>query len=89
MKEARCFTVSGRVQGVWFRDSTRREAETLGITGHAINLDNGNVEVLAYGAAEALDTLGRWLRQGPPLAKVSGVEVTAANYQELSSFRIG
>lgn len=81
--------MSGRVQGVWFRDSTRREAETLGITGHAINLDNGNVEVLAYGPPEALDTLGRWLRKGPPLAQVSGVEVSPAGYRELSDFRIG
>ena len=81
--------VSGRVQGVWFRDSTRREAEMLGITGHAINLDNGSVEVLACGSSEALDTLGRWLHQGPPLARVSGVEVSPASYRELSDFRIG
>ncbi len=44
-REARRFTVQGRVQGVWFRDSTRREAERLGITGYAINLPDGNVEV--------------------------------------------
>ena len=52
--EARLFTVYGRVQGVWFRDSTRREAERLLITGHAINLPDGNVEVLACGSTAAL-----------------------------------
>jgi acylphosphatase len=89
MNKARCFTVSGRVQGVWFRDSTRREAERLGITGHAINLDNSNVEVLAYGPPKALDMLGQWLRQGPPLAQVSGVEERPVNYRECSEFTIG
>lgn len=87
--EARRFTVSGRVQGVWFRDSTRREAERLGITGHAINLKSGDVEVLACGSHEALDALHAWLRQGPPMAQVSDVEQSAAEYQELPGFRIG
>jgi len=55
--EARLFTVHGRVQGVWFRDSTRREARRLGISGHAINLSNGSVEVLAVGPDVALQEL--------------------------------
>ena len=67
--EARLFTVHGRVQGVWFRDSTRREAERLAITGYAINLPDGNVEVLAWGTPEALRELEAWLQQGPPLAE--------------------
>jgi acylphosphatase len=82
-------TISGRVQGVWFRDSTRREAERLGITGHAINLGSGDVEVLACGSHEALDVLCDWLRQGPPLAQVSAVEQCPAEYQDLPGFRIG
>ena len=57
--EARVFTVYGRVQGVWFRDSTRREAERLALTGYAINLPDGNVEVLAWGTPESLRELGR------------------------------
>ena len=77
------------MQGVWFRDSTRREALRLGITGHAINLDNGDVEVLACGSPEALQTLYAWLHQGPPLADVSAVEESAAEYRELAGFRIG
>jgi len=71
--EARLFTVSGRVQGVWFRDSTRREAERLGITGYAINLPDGNVEVLAWGLQEAIELLEAWLHEGPPLARVERV----------------
>lgn len=71
--QARLFTVYGRVQGVWFRDSTRREAEQLNITGHAINLPDGNVEVLAWGPPQALRALEEWLNTGPPLAKVTKV----------------
>ncbi|MBT8102020.1 MAG: acylphosphatase [Gammaproteobacteria bacterium] len=80
--------MSGRVQGVWFRDSTRREAERLGITGHAINLDSGDVEVLACGSKAALDALADWLQQGPPMARVSGVEQSAADFRALSGFTI-
>ena len=80
--DARLFTVHGRVQGVWFRDSTRREAVRLGISGHAINLPNGNVEVLAVGAAAQLDVLEAWLHEGPPMALVTKVERRTA---ELSS----
>jgi len=65
--------VHGRVQGVWFRDSTRREAERLEISGHAINLPDGNVEVLACGTPEALAELEAWLHSGPPLAQVTQV----------------
>ena len=77
------------MQGVWFRDSTRREAEQLGITGHALNLDNGDVEILACGSQEALDDLCVWLHRGPPLARVSAVDQREAEYQELAGFTIG
>jgi acylphosphatase len=87
--EARLFTVHGRVQGVWFRDSTRREAERLGIAGYAINLADGNVEVLACGAAEVLDELQAWLHQGPPLARVSKVVVAESDATGVDGFRIG
>ena len=87
--EARLFTVYGRVQGVWFRDSTRREAERLGVSGHAINLADGNVEVLAHGIPESLDELATWLQSGPPLASVTRVEVVAAEYEDTSGFRFG
>ena len=77
------------MQGVWFRDSTRREAEQLDITGHAVNLDNGDVEVFACGSAEALDELCAWLHVGPPLARVTAVEQCEAEYQVLAAFTTG
>lgn len=89
MRSARRFTVRGRVQGVWFRDSTRRQAELLALTGHAINLDNGDVEVFACGEAAALDSLAAWLRRGPPLAEVTDVFTSQAEWQEMRGFSIG
>ena len=58
---------------MWFRDSTRREAERLGISGYAKNLPSGDVEVLASGTDAALDAFALWLDDGPPLAKVAAV----------------
>ena len=73
----RRFLVTGRVQGVFFRASTAREAARLGILGHAANLPDGSVEVLAAGPPAALDELHRWLHQGPPAARVERVDVRA------------
>jgi acylphosphatase len=73
MPVARIYTIKGRVQGVFFRASTRRVAESLGITGHAINLPDGDVEVLACGEPEALEQLGEWLHAGPTNARVDKV----------------
>lgn len=67
------FNVTGHVQGVFFRDSTRREAESLGLKGHAINLSDGSVEVLACGRRDAIESLARWLHKGPPKASVTAV----------------
>ena len=61
----------------------------LGITGHAVNLDNGNVEVLACGSSEKLQQLLTWLREGPPLAAVARVDATDVPYQQLAEFRVG
>lgn len=68
------FLISGKVQGVSFRASTRDEALRLGLRGHARNLPDGRVEVLATGDAAALDALAQWLQHGPPLARVDRVE---------------
>lgn len=67
------FLVSGKVQGVFYRVSTRERALELGLSGRAINLHDGCVEVVAQGDADALDVLEAWLHQGPPSAKVDAV----------------
>jgi len=68
--------VSGVVQGVGFRASTREQARTLGVSGLARNLPDGTVEVEAEGYRQDVDALLAWLRQGPPWSRVDGVEVS-------------
>ena len=82
------FIVSGRVQGVFFRASTRDEALRLGLRGHARNLADGRVEVVARGDDAALADLERWLQVGPPLARVTGVERLAASEATPEGFRL-
>lgn len=86
--ECRHFRVTGRVQGVFFRDSTRQVAQTLKLTGYARNMPDGSVEVLACGVSESLDRLETWLHSGPPYAKVAGVEATAVEMAKPPSFTI-
>ncbi|MDT8408319.1 MAG: acylphosphatase [Wenzhouxiangellaceae bacterium] len=78
----RKFLISGRVQGVFFRQSTRSKALELGLTGHAVNLDDGRVEVLACGAEDAVEQLSEWLKHGPEQASVGQVSCTEADEQE-------
>lgn len=68
--------MSGRVQGVFFRASTQAEARARGVRGHARNLPDGRVEVLACGETAAVAALCDWLRRGPPQAHVTGVRCT-------------
>jgi acylphosphatase len=85
----RC-VVSGRVQGVWFRASTREQAERLGIRGYANNRPDGRVEVLACGEQAAVDRLRDWLWQGPPNAYVTDVRCdTVAAPKALTGFGTG
>jgi acylphosphatase len=79
----RCF-VSGRVQGVFYRASTREQAEQRGLSGYARNLRDGRVEVLIVGPATAVQSLVEWLHLGPPAASVSGVEVQEVDVAELN-----
>lgn len=83
------FIVSGRVQGVFFRASTRQHALGLGLTGHAKNLDDGRVEVLASGPAQAVDELEQWLQHGPPAASVEQVFRENLAEQDLFGFITG
>ncbi len=73
-KIVRC-VVSGRVQGVWYRASTKNKAIELDLRGSVRNLGNGDVEVVMAGTADAVMTMCRWLWKGPPGARVSGVVV--------------
>ena len=73
-RECRLFLIEGRVQGVFFRESTRRQAQPLGITGFAKNMPDGSVQVLACGEPGSLNRLGEWLKQGPPMAQVERIE---------------
>ncbi|MFC7376371.1 acylphosphatase [Brachybacterium sp. GCM10030267] len=71
----RIVRVSGRVQGVGFRMSAAAEAERLGVGGTVRNLLDGTVEADVEGAGDAVEAMVDWLRQGPPAARVSDVEV--------------
>src|SRR3546814_16565543 len=82
------FLVSGKVQGVCFRASTREQAQRLGLRGHDRNLSDGRVEVLAAGEPEAIDALADWLQRGPPQARGEAVEREAATDDARTSFRI-
>lgn len=66
--------VSGRVQGVFYRGSTQKRAEALGLTGWVRNLPDGRVEIVAEGNPEALQQLYDWCHDGPPAARVTEVE---------------
>ena len=70
----RRYTVSGRVQGVFFRDSTRRQAQSLGLSGWVRNCRDGRVEALICGHSEQLAVMEKWLQTGPELAKVTNIE---------------
>jgi len=70
----RQFRVTGRVQGVFYRDSTQARAATLGLCGHAINLSDGSVQVRVCGADDQVEELQSWLWHGPQLADVLEVE---------------
>jgi acylphosphatase len=73
----RGFRVCGRVQGVYFRHSTRIEAERLGLHGIARNRPDGSVEVFTRGDQSAVQALRQWLNVGPPQARVDSVEELA------------
>jgi acylphosphatase len=80
--------VTGRVQGVWFRESCREVADRLGVAGSVRNRADGTVEVVAEGPASEVEALAAWCRTGPPAADVSGVEVTEERPEGLVGFRV-
>lgn len=82
------FHVSGRVQGVFFRDTTRRTARGLDLGGWVRNLRDGRVEGWAEGDESALDEFVDYLHEGPPRARVDGVDVQATEPEGHATFRV-
>ncbi|MER6999866.1 acylphosphatase [Streptomyces sp. NPDC000410] len=80
--------VSGLVQGVFYRDTCRRVAEEYGVSGWVRNLPDGGVEAVFEGEADAVETLVRWARQGPPMADVQGVDVVEQEPEGLVGFEV-
>jgi len=81
-------TVEGRVQGVYYRQSTLHKAMELGLTGQVRNLPDGRVEVLATGSDEALNQLYDWCGLGPPKAFVTRINKNELPLQEFQGFKI-
>ena len=81
-------TVSGKVQGVFFRQSTKEIATNLGINGQVKNLPDGNVYIIATGTKDQLDKLLTWCRQGPPKATVIKIDTKELSYQLFDRFLI-
>jgi acylphosphatase len=80
--------VSGHVQGVWFRESCRREAESRDVAGWVANRFDGTVEAVFEGAEPEVAEVVAWCRIGPPRADVTGVDVTQEPPEGLVGFRV-
>ncbi len=80
--------VHGRVQGVWFRDSTRQLAERHGVAGWASNRSDGTVEAVFEGAPDAVDRLVEFCRVGPPDAHVTAIEESIEEPEGLQGFSV-
>ena len=81
--------VSGRVQGVFFRQTTAQEANRIGVKGWVKNLPDGDVQAVIEGEREEVDRLVQWCRYGPPSARVDEVKVTQETYTgEFTNFSV-
>lgn len=80
--------VGGRVQGVFFRDTTRRRAEALGVAGWVRNTSDGTVEAVFEGEPGAVEQMVEFCRSGPGRAEVDSVEVTDEEPEGLTGFEI-
>ncbi|MDN6858547.1 acylphosphatase [Pseudomonas sp. CAN2814] len=78
--------ISGKVQGVYYRQSTQEQADSLEIDGWVRNLDDGRVELLIEGEEEAVRELEKWLARGPVKAKVAAVELQPMTPQGITGF---
>lgn len=78
----------GHVQGVFFRDSTRRQAQTAGVAGWVANRRDGTVEAVFEGDDSAVEQLVGWMREGPRGAQVDRIEVSDEEAEGLSGFDV-
>jgi acylphosphatase len=85
---ARRVTISGRVHGVFFRDSLRRKAAAHSVAGWARNTRDGTVEAVLEGDPDAVERVIEWARSGPSQAEVTGVEVDEHAVEGLTGFEI-
>lgn len=81
--------VSGRVQGIFFRENTKKKAQKLGVTGWVQNLVDGRVEAVFEGEKEKVEEMIKWAKRGPIWAKVNSIEVEWQEYKgEFDDFEI-
>jgi acylphosphatase len=80
--------VHGRVQGVFFRDSTQSEAQSAGVAGWVRNRDDGAVEAVIEGPADAVERVVGFMQSGPSRADVDDIEVTAEDPEGLDGFEV-
>ena len=82
------FIVSGRVQGVYFRQAAVEQARQLQVSGWVRNLPDGRVEGIVSGGPAALEDFKAWLRRGPPAARVDGLQWIAVDTQPDTGFEV-
>lgn len=82
----RRLVITGHVQGVWYRKSAADQGLGLGLCGTVRNLQDGSVEVVVEGEEGAVEQFIDWCRQGPPKARVAGVEIQPGTVQGFNSF---
>mgnify|MGYP005812643881 CR=1 FL=1 len=80
--------VTGKVQGVFYRQSTREKAQQLGLTGEVMNLPDGSVQIRATGTKPQLEELLNWCKEGPPRAKVLDVVASELPVEHFGNFSI-
>ena len=83
-----CIIVKGKVQGVFYRQSTLEKARKLNITGTVKNLRDDTVEIIATGTPEQLQRFTEWCRHGPPRAMVTDLMITPLSLQSFTDFSI-
>jgi acylphosphatase len=80
--------ITGKVQGVYYRQSTRKKALSLGLSGFVQNLPDGSVYIRVTGLRSLLDELITWCRTGPPAAVVKELVITELSVEEFDGFEI-